>query len=157
MSFQQENIIMSAYFPGRRHLMLGALVLMLQSGTAAFAAPAAPMAEVTSLAGLPAQIRADLGADDKTAMSDRGGPFNPGCIMVAGEPSQRFMLAAVGADTAVVAVEYGGIAHGATSHEYRHANGKWTLVSHGAPGLHLAGREDLLAQHARSALPVTKR
>jgi len=147
---------MPTCFPGRRNVLVGALALILQSGAAAFAAAAPPLAEVTSLARLPAQIRADLGAGEKDAISDRGGPFNPGCIMVAGKPSQRFMLAALGADTAVVAIEHGGIAHGASSREYRRVNGKWTLVSKGSPGLNLAGRDDLLAQHARSALPVTK-
>jgi len=147
---------MSAYFPGRRNLLAVALIAMLHSGTAALAAPAAPMAEVTSLAGLPAQIRADLGMGEKDTISDRGGPFNPGCVMVAGKPSQRFMLAALGADTAVVAVEHGGIAHGAASREYRLANGKWILVSNGSPGLNLAGREDLLTRHARTALPVAR-
>ena len=138
-------------------LIAGALAAMLHSGVFAAAAPTVPhtqMAEITSLAGLPAQIRADLGADDKDAISDRGGPFNPGCIMVAGTPNQRFMLAALGTRTAIVAVEYGGIIHGASSREYRFANGKWTLVRSGASALNLAGQGDLLAQHARSAQPV---
>ena len=136
-------------------LIAGVLAAMPHAGVAAAvtAAPA-PMAEITRLADLPEQIRADLGADEKDAISDRGGPFNAGCIMVDGTPNQRFMRAALGADRAIVAVEYGGFMHGASSREYRLANGKWRLVSSGATALNLAGQSDLMAQHARSAQPV---
>ena len=130
---------------------------VLIAGALAAAAPAVPhaqMTEITSLAGLPAQIRADLGADDKDAISDRGGPFNPGCVMVEGKPNQRFMLAALGERKAIVAVEYGGFMHGASSREYRLADGQWRLVSSGATALTLTGQSDLLEQHARNAQPV---
>ena len=142
-------------------LIAGALAAaILHSGALAAAAPAVPhvqMAEITSLAGLPAQIRADLGADDKDAISDRGGPFNAGCIMVEGKPNQRFMLASLGARKAIVAVEYGGFMHGASSREYRFADGQWRLVSSGATALTLTGQSDLLAQHARNAQAVISR
>ena len=139
------------------HVLIAGVLAALLHSSALAARPAVPlarMAEVTSLAGLPAQIRADLGVGETDAISDRGGPFNPGCVMVSGRPNQRFMLAALGADRAVVATEQGGIFHGAISREYRYANGKWTLVSTGMPGLHLAGQDDLLAQHVRSAQRV---
>lgn len=138
--------------PYHTRSLVTVLATMLHGG--ALAASPAQMTEITRLADLPAQIRADLGAGEKDAISDRGGPFNPGCVVVAGKPSQRFMLAALGADKAVVAVEHGGLFHGASSREYRFVHGKWTLVSSGMPGLTLAGQDDLLAQHARSAQPV---
>lgn len=138
-----------------RLLLAGALAAAWQSG--ALAGPAAQTAEVTSLAGLPAQIQADFGVGRQDVISDRGGPFEPGCVMVPGTPAQRFMLAALGADTAVVAVEYGGIMHGASSREYRLVDGKWTVVSEGTPGLNLAGQGDLVEQHARSAQAVAAR
>ena len=139
-------------------LIAGVLAAMPHAGVAAAvtAAPA-PMAEITRLADLPEQIRADLGADEKDAISDRGGPFNAGCIMVDGTPNQRFMLAVLGADRAIVAVEYGGFMHGASSREYRLADGQWRLVSSGATAVALTGQADLLAQHARNAQQVKRR
>jgi hypothetical protein len=136
-------------------LIAASLSALLHAGAAA--APQAQMAEITRLADLPAQIRADLGEGEKDAISDRGGPFNAGCVIVEGRPSQRFMLGALGPDKAIVAVEYGGFMHGASSREYRLADGQWKLVSSGATGLALTGQEDLLEQHARNAQPVVQR
>jgi hypothetical protein len=83
--------------------------------------------EVTSLAGLPAPVREQLAADPG-AMSDRGGPFNPGCVMTAGVPSRRFVRALVGQGVARVDVEQGGIAHYVETLEFREAGGSWKLV-----------------------------
>lgn len=148
--------------PHRRILVVCLLGAVSWASAAAPAAPAAPvsapspagMHEVSALAGLPEQVRKDLGVDRENTIADRGGPFNPGCIMVAGKPNQRFMLAALGAGSAVVAVEHGGIAHGAVSREYRLADGDWTLVRTGHLDLQVAGQKALLEQHARSARPV---
>lgn len=142
-------------FAGMFAGMVSAAALQAHPLTSATPAPSPPaMTEVRRLAGLPDAIRADLGAGGRDVISDRGGPFNAGCLAQAGKPNQRFMLAALGADTAVVAVEHGGIAHGAGSREYRRVGGTWRLVSNGVLRLDVAGREDLLAQHARSARPV---
>ena len=157
-AFDQSRA-MSPFRSHRVALITGFLVATLHIGALAGATPAshAPMAEITSLADLPAQIRADLGEGDKDAISDRGGPFNASCVMVEGTPSQRFMLAALGRDKAIVAVEYGGFMHGASSREYRLADGQWKLVSSGATALALTGQRDLLEQHARNAQPVKRR
>jgi hypothetical protein len=83
--------------------------------------------EVTSLAGLPAPVREQLAAGPGD-MSDRGGPFNPGCVMTAGVPSRRFVRALVGKGVARVDVEQGGIAHYVETLEFREAGGSWKLV-----------------------------
>ena len=89
--------------------------------------PAAPMTEISSLAALPAEIRASLGE-----MSDRGGPFAPGCVSLHGEPHSRFRAARLGADTAEVTVERGGIAHFYDTLAFRKVDGHW--VSQWRPG-----------------------
>lgn len=83
--------------------------------------------EVTSLADLPAPVRDQLVAGQGD-ISDRGGPFNPGCIMKAGVPSKRFVRALVGKDVAMVDVEQGGRAHYVQTLEFREAGGSWKLV-----------------------------
>lgn len=83
--------------------------------------------EVMSLAALPAPVREQL-TDELGAMSDRGGPFNPGCVMTAGVPSRRFVRALVGHGVARVDVERGGIAHYVETLEFRQADGGWTLI-----------------------------
>lgn len=83
-------------------------------------APAPHMNEITSLAALPADIRAALGE-----ISDRGGPFAPGCVSTHGEPHSRFSSARLGADTAQVTVERGGIAHFYDTLEFRKVDGRW--------------------------------
>jgi len=88
---------------------------------------AADATEVTSLAALPVAVREQLAAD-LGDISDRGGPFNPGCIMKAGVPSQRFVRARVGKDVARVEVEQGGIAHYVKTLEFRAVAGSWKLV-----------------------------
>lgn len=151
--------------PHRRIMVMCLLGTVLSGSAPAAAAGQAPpgsgagMHEVIALADLPAQIRSDLGVGQENTIADRGGPFNPGCVMVAGKPNQRFMLAALGAASAVVAVEYGGIAHGASSREYQLTHGDWTLVRTGHLDLQVAGQKALLDQHARSAraVPVKKK
>jgi hypothetical protein len=83
--------------------------------------------EVMSLAGLPAPVRQQLAADPGE-ISDRDGPFNPGCVMTAGVPSKRFVRALVGKGVARVDVEQGGIAHYVETLEFREAGGNWKLV-----------------------------
>lgn len=103
---------------------LGCLACGLAGLGSAFAQqapqPAAPMTEITSLAALPAEIRASLGE-----LSDRGGPFAPGCVSLHGEPHSRFRTARLGADTAQVTVERGGIAHFDDTLEFRKVGGHW--------------------------------
>jgi hypothetical protein len=52
-------------------------------------------------------------------IADRGGRFNVTDVAVHDWPMRRFVLAAVGTSCAVVAVEYGGRAHGFELTEYR--------------------------------------
>jgi hypothetical protein len=92
---------------------------------AAFAQPTAPQAgEVASLADLPSDIRTVIGPD----VSDRGGPFAAGCVSVNGEPHSRFAGARLGADTAQVRMEYGGIAHYFDTFDFRRVEGRWVHV-----------------------------
>jgi hypothetical protein len=78
--------------------------------------------EIASLAGLPAEIRASLGE-----LSDRGGPFAPGCVSLHGEPHSRFHTARLGPDTAQVTVERGGIAHFYDTLAFRKVDGHWVV------------------------------
>ena len=84
------------------------------------ARPATAPAEIVSLKALPADIRAALGD-----ISDRGGPFAPGCVSTHGEPHSRFSSARLGADSAQVTVERGGIAHFYDTLEFRKVDGRW--------------------------------
>jgi hypothetical protein len=80
--------------------------------------------EVASLAALPSDIRVVIGPD----VSDRGGPFAPGCVAPKGEPHSRFASARVNADTAQVTIERGGIAHYFDTLDFRQENGRWVHV-----------------------------
>jgi hypothetical protein len=93
---------------------------------AAFAQQAAPLqpGEVGSLAELPSDIRTVIGPD----VSDRGGPFAPGCVSANGEPHSRFAGARMSADTAQVTIERGGIAHYFDTLDFRQLNGRWVHV-----------------------------
>ncbi|WP_036173011.1 hypothetical protein [Massilia sp. 9096] len=75
------------------------------------------------MTALPAEIRAALGE-----MSDRGGPFAPGCVSLHGEPHSRFAGARVGADTAQVRIERGGIAHFVDTRNFRKVDGHWVAL-----------------------------
>jgi hypothetical protein len=96
---------------------------------AAHAAPApeAQERQVLSLAELPAELRVQVLASSSGEMSDRGGPFNPTCIVQAGVPNARFVSAVLRGDQAVVNVEQGGIAHYVKTLEFRRADGDWKL------------------------------
>jgi hypothetical protein len=80
----------------------------------------ASVTEVRSLEALPNQLRHLLPSSTSgvDGMADRGGRFNATDVIVHDWPMRRFVLAAVGASCAVVAVEYGGRAHGFELTEY---------------------------------------
>ena len=107
-------------------MRLGLLGFFLACGLAgpmvsyAQQSPAQRPAEITSLAALPAEIRASLGE-----LSDRGGPFAAGCLSLHGEPHSRFSGARLGIDAARVTVERGGIAHFYDTLEFRKVDGRW--------------------------------
>ena len=118
------------------------------------AAPAAqPWAQVNSLADLPAGVRASLVA--ATGLSDRGGPFNAGCVVQKDVPSSRFVLGARRPDVLVLAVEHGGFAHHVETLEYRQAAGKWTLAGRGHGTVKVDSAEKLVAQHQGSVNSAT--
>lgn len=106
------------------------LVLACTLGAAAALAWAAEVpkgrdaAEVTSLSALPAAIREHLAAQFGD-VSDRGGPFNPGCVVLKDVPRHRFVRGSLADDHAIVAVEHGGIAHYVETLEFDNANGRW--------------------------------
>ena len=108
----------------RLRLLASCLACGLAGPAVAFAqqaaGPAAQPAEIVSLKELPADIRAALGE-----ISDRGGPFAPGCVSTHGEPHSRFWNARLGADTAQVTVERGGIAHFYDTLEFKKVGGHW--------------------------------
>jgi hypothetical protein len=111
-----------------RNLLLSFAVFLAGSAglPAAFAQQAATpqAAEVNSLAELPSDIRLVIGPD----VSDRGGPFAPGCVSTKGEPHSRFASARMSADTAQVTIERGGIAHYFDTLDFRQLNGRWVHV-----------------------------
>ena len=88
-------------------------------------------AEVVSLSGLPAPLRALLpptggGLDD---IADRGGRFNATDVVDRSLARRRFALAAVSGDCEVIAIEYGGIARGFEMTEYHLAQGRWNVTN----------------------------
>jgi hypothetical protein len=80
-------------------------------------------AEIVSMTALPAEIRTALGE-----MADRGGPFAPGCVSLHGEPHSRFAGARVGAQTARVTIERGGIAHFFDQRDFKKIDGHWVAL-----------------------------
>ena len=105
------------------------LVLVIAGGAGLPAASAQPATqlqpgEVASLAELPSDIRLVIGPD----VSDRGGPFAPGCVASKGEPHSRFASARMHADTAQVTIERGGIAHYFDTLDFRRVDGRWVHV-----------------------------
>ena len=66
-------------------------------------------------------------------MSDRGGPFAPGCVSPHGEPHSRFSTARIGIRTAQVTVERGGIAHFFEQREFRQIDGHWVALPSSIP------------------------
>lgn len=113
------------------------------------AAPAAqPWTQVNSLTELPAGLRTSL--VEATGLSDRGGPFNAGCVVQKDVPSSRFVLGARKPDVLVLAVEHGGFAHYVETLEYRQTAGKWMLARRGKGALKVESAETLVAQHQGS-------
>lgn len=113
------------------------------------AAPAAqPWAQVNSLSELPASLRASLVA--ATGLSDRGGPFNAGCVVQKDVPSSRFVLGARRPDVLVLAVEHGGFAHHVETLEYRQAGGQWSLAGRGHGTVKVESAQKLVAEHQGS-------
>ena len=105
------------------------LVLVIAGGAGLPAASAQQStqlqpSEVASLAELPSDIRLVIGPD----VSDRGGPFAPGCVASKGEPHSRFASARMHADTAQVTIERGGIAHYFDTLDFRRVDGRWVHV-----------------------------
>lgn len=85
----------------------------------------AGLVEAHTMADLPDEIRDHLRSAHRGDISDRGGPFSPGCVVVPGKPMSRFAGARVGKDLALVSVERGGIAHYVDVLEYRQVGGHW--------------------------------
>jgi len=63
--------------------------------------------EATSLRSVPADVVTAIGGEP---IADRGQPFNPSDVF-NGLPARRFLLAGIGPDEAIVAVERGGRGH----------------------------------------------
>ena len=87
----------------------------------------AAVTEVRSLEALPNQLRhlfpsSTIGVD---GIADRGGRFNATDVIAHDWPMRRFVIAAVGTSCAVVAIEYGGRAHGFELREYRLTGEGW--------------------------------
>jgi len=114
------------------------------------AAPAASWVQVNSLSELPSGLRASLVAS--TGLSDRGGPFNAGCVVQKDVPQSRFVLGARQPDVLVLAVEHGGFAHYVETLEYRQAKGEWTLARRGHGSLKVDSAQALVAQHQGATL-----
>ncbi|WP_332875927.1 hypothetical protein [Massilia sp. S19_KUP03_FR1] len=117
------------------------------------AAPAASWVQLNSLDDLPAAVRASLAA--ATGLSDRGGPFNAGCVVQKDVPQSRFVLGARQPDVLVLAVEHGGFAHFVETLEYRQAGGLWTLARRGHGSVNVDSAQVLVAQHQESQKRAT--
>jgi hypothetical protein len=111
--------------------VIAGLVLAGMLATAPFVAARAGEAreqherQVLSLAALPAALRAQVLASAAGEMSDRDGPFNPGCVAKPGVPGTRFVSAVLRGDGAVVKVDQGGIAHYVKTLQFKHVDGNW--------------------------------
>ena len=134
-----------------KHWMVGLPLMGALAGVQAGGAGLA-WSQVNSLAELPPALRTSL--QNEEGLSDRGGPFNPGCVKTDDTPSSRFVLGARSADTVVVAVERGGFAHFVETLEFRQQHGAWTLAARGTGTLRVASADALLAQHKQSVHPV---
>ena len=104
--------------------------------------------EVKSLAALPTGIRQLLpSGTGHDGIADTGGRFNVSDALTpetAALPMRRFNLAAVGATCAVVAIEYGGIAHGFETREYHLIDGVWRVAAQGGLSREPKSVSDLL-------------
>jgi hypothetical protein len=110
--------------------------------------PGVALTEIRSLEKLPNQIRrllpsATRGVD---GIADRGDPFNVTDVVAHDLPMRRFTLAAVGATCAVIAVEYGGRAHGFELTEYRLTDAVWHTVGRHSVSVEPKSTKDLLIE-----------
>lgn len=105
-------------------------------GHAALAAPAppctvpAPAAPIARLAQLPAAVQSAL--QESGPVSDPGGPFNPGDVIVDPDhpvPGMRLLSGQAGADVICLQVEQGGRGYHHAAIRFERAGGQWTLVS----------------------------
>jgi hypothetical protein len=103
--------------------------------------------EVRSLDALPIQLRHMLpgATSGPDGISDRGGRFNVTDVTDHDLPMRRFVLAAIGTSCAVIAVEFGGRAHGFELTEYRLTDEAWQAVRHRAVLGEPKSTRDLLA------------
>jgi hypothetical protein len=92
----------------------------------------ATLNEATSLAALPDGVRRLLASmgNGFDGIADKGGRFNATDVVDHNVPMRRFILAAVGATCAVVAIEHGGLAHNFEVREYQVVGSAWQLTSH---------------------------
>ena len=107
----------------------------------------ATVTEVRSLEALPIQLRrlfpsSTSGVD---GIAERGGRFNATDVIVHDWPMRRFVMAAVGTSCAVVAVEYGGRAHGFELTEYRLTGEGWKAGERRTLSIEPKSTRDLLA------------
>lgn len=121
---------------GRLHSFIFVVSLLaLGAGTAAPSSAkdgcdATRLTEVRSLGKLPSAIRHLLPSATRGlhGIADRGGDFNVTDVVRDDTlPMRRFTLAAVGSTCALIAVEYGGIAHGFEVAEYGLTTAGWQL------------------------------
>ncbi|HEU5436853.1 MAG TPA: hypothetical protein VFU95_10580 [Telluria sp.] len=114
----------------RKILVGGSLAMLALGGSAqeVISMEGQSWTEAGSLAELPAGVQASLGAAksfDDGGIADRGGKFNPGCILTKGEARRRFVRGAFNANTVVVLVESGGRGHSYTTLEWRLNGTQW--------------------------------
>jgi len=137
-----------------RVVALGVGGLMLANTAWAAQHDAAGWSAVSSLAGLPAEVGKYL--HDSNAPADRGQLYNESCIVQAGVPSTRFVLAAASENEVIVAIEHGGRGHGVNTYAFRQENRHWQPVGQGSVAFNvdLLTAGVLVAQHQKSAHPL---
>lgn len=134
-----------------RVVVLGLGGLMLANTAWAAQHDAAGWSAVSSLAGLPAEVGKYL--HDSNAPADRGQLYNESCIVQAGVPSTRFVLAAASENEVIVAIEHGGRGHGVNTWLFRRENNHWKPMEQGrvSSGVALMTARTLVEQHQKSA------
>lgn len=103
--------------------------------------------EVRSLDTLPKLLRHLLPSSTRgeDGIADRGGRFNATDVIDHDLPMRRFVMAAVGTSCAVVAVEYGGMAHGFELREYWLTGEGWKAGERHTLSIEPKSTKDLLA------------
>jgi hypothetical protein len=143
------------------------IVIILVFFSAFFVAPptyaedrcnGAAVTEVRSLEALPNQLRQLLPSSTSgvDGMADRGGRFNATDVIVHDWPMRRFVLAAIGTSCAVVAVEYGGRAHGFELTEYLLTGEGWKAGERRTLSSEPKSTGDLLDARADPPPPIVK-